>query len=84
MSQVVKADPGLTIGNPPWEKNRPMATIDRMQVQLQLLSLLGGHLMLRRSSGTDDPLETDRLAAARATASSPSGWNARIADTADR
>src|SRR6202790_662471 len=25
---------GLTIGNPPWEANRPMAKVDRLEVRL--------------------------------------------------
>jgi len=41
-----------------------------------------------RSSGADDPVETiicaSRVAAALATASSASGWKARIEETADR
>ena len=38
---------GLTIGNPPWESGRPLATIERLQIQLQLLSLLRGNVVLR-------------------------------------
>ena len=38
---------GLTIGNPPWEADRPMATIERLQVQLEWSSLLRAHLVLR-------------------------------------
>src|SRR5215471_14237633 len=30
----------LTIGNPSWEPNRPMATMDRLEVRLKLLPLL--------------------------------------------
>jgi AsmA family protein len=39
---------GLTVGNPPWEANRPMATIERLQVQLKLLPLLRGDVILPR------------------------------------
>lgn len=39
---------GLTIGNPPWESNRPLAKIERVQIQLELRSLFTGHLVLRR------------------------------------
>lgn len=38
---------GLEIGNPPWEAGRPMATIERVQIQLELSALLRGHLILR-------------------------------------
>jgi uncharacterized protein involved in outer membrane biogenesis len=38
---------GLTIGNPPWEADRPMATIERLQIQLELSSLLRAHLVLK-------------------------------------
>src|SRR5450756_2983178 len=39
---------GLTVGNPPWEANRPMAQIERLQVQLKLLPLLKGDVILPR------------------------------------
>jgi uncharacterized protein involved in outer membrane biogenesis len=39
---------GLVIGNPPWEANRPMARIDRLNVQLKLLPLLKGDIILPR------------------------------------
>jgi len=39
---------GLTVGNPPWEPDRPMLKVERVQLQLELLPLLGGHLVLRR------------------------------------
>jgi hypothetical protein len=39
---------GLTVGNPPWEPDRPMLKVERVQLQLELLPLLGGHLILRR------------------------------------
>jgi AsmA family protein len=39
---------GLTLGNPPWEANRPMAKIERLQVQLKLLPLLKGDVILPR------------------------------------
>jgi AsmA family protein len=38
---------GLTIGNPPWEPSRPLARIERLQVQIEATSLLHGHLILR-------------------------------------
>ncbi len=39
----------LTVGNPPWDSSRPLAKIERVQIQLQLLrSLLKGTLILRR------------------------------------
>jgi AsmA family protein len=40
---------GLTVGSPPWEPDRPMLKIERVQLQLDLLpSLLRGGLILRR------------------------------------
>lgn len=40
---------GLTVGNPPWEANRPMLRIERVQIQLELLpSLLHAALVLGR------------------------------------
>lgn len=39
---------GLTIGNPPWEAARPMAQVERLQVQLKLLPLLKGDVILPR------------------------------------
>jgi uncharacterized protein involved in outer membrane biogenesis len=39
---------GLTLGNPPWESNRPMAKIDRFEVHLKLLPLLKGDVILPR------------------------------------
>ncbi len=39
---------GLTLGNPPWEAARPMAQIERLQVQIKLLPLLKGDVILPR------------------------------------
>jgi AsmA family protein len=39
---------GLTLGNPQWEANRPMAKIDRLEVHLKLLPLLKGDVILPR------------------------------------
>jgi AsmA family protein len=39
---------GLTVGNPPWEASRPMAQIERLQVQIKLLPLLKGDVILPR------------------------------------
>lgn len=39
---------GLTLGNPPWEPNRPMAKIERLEVRLKLLPLLKGDVILPR------------------------------------
>jgi hypothetical protein len=39
---------GLTIGNPPWETGKPMAQVERLQVQLKLLPLLKGDVILPR------------------------------------
>jgi len=40
---------GLTVGNPPWEAERPMLKIERVQIQLELLpSLLHAALVLGR------------------------------------
>jgi uncharacterized protein involved in outer membrane biogenesis len=38
----------LTLGNPPWESARPMATVDRLEIQLKLLPLLKGDVILPR------------------------------------
>lgn len=38
---------GLSVGGPPWEPDRPVAQIERVQIQLELSSLLHGHLVLR-------------------------------------
>src|SRR5882724_2946928 len=39
---------GLTLGNPPWEANRPMAKIERLEIHLKLLPLLKGDVILPR------------------------------------
>lgn len=39
---------GLTLGNPRWEANRPLANIDRLEIQLKLLPLLKGDVILPR------------------------------------
>ena len=39
---------GLTLGNPPWEPNRPMAKIERLEIHLKLLPLLKGDVVLPR------------------------------------
>ncbi len=39
---------GLTLGNPPWEASRPMATIERLEIRLELLPLLKGEVVLPR------------------------------------
>jgi AsmA family protein len=38
----------LTLGNPPWEANRPMAKIERLEIRLKLLPLLKGDVILPR------------------------------------
>lgn len=38
----------LTLGNPPWETNRPMATVERVEIQFKLLPLLKGNVILPR------------------------------------
>ena len=38
----------LTLGNPPWESARPMATVDRLEIHLKLLPLLKGDVILPR------------------------------------
>jgi hypothetical protein len=38
----------LTLGNPPWEITRPMATVDRLEIHLKLLPLLKGDVILPR------------------------------------
>jgi uncharacterized protein involved in outer membrane biogenesis len=39
---------GLTLGNPPWEAAKPMAQIEKLQVQIKLLPLLKGDVILPR------------------------------------
>jgi AsmA family protein len=39
---------GLTVGNPPWESNRPMAKIEQLEIHLKLLPLLKGDVILPR------------------------------------
>lgn len=39
---------GLVIGNPPWEADRPMVRVERLNVQLKLLPLLTGDIILPR------------------------------------
>jgi uncharacterized protein involved in outer membrane biogenesis len=39
---------GLTLGNPPWESDRPMAKIERLQIQVKLLPLLKGDVIFPR------------------------------------
>jgi AsmA family protein len=38
----------LTLGNPPWEVDRPMAKIERLEIRLKLLPLLKGDVILPR------------------------------------
>ena len=39
---------GLSVGGPPWEPDRPVAQIERLQIQLELPSLLRGRVVLQR------------------------------------
>ncbi len=39
---------GLQVANPPWEVPRPLLQLQRLQVQVELGKLLGGHLVLKR------------------------------------
>src|SRR6266404_4837987 len=39
---------GLVLGNPPWEADRSMATIERLEIRLKLLPLLKGDVILPR------------------------------------
>jgi uncharacterized protein involved in outer membrane biogenesis len=39
---------GLILGEPPWEKSRPMATVDKVEIHLKLLPLLKGEVILPR------------------------------------
>jgi uncharacterized protein involved in outer membrane biogenesis len=38
----------LILGNPPWEANRPMAKIERLEIRVKLLPLLKGEVILPR------------------------------------
>ncbi len=37
---------GLSVGNPPWEANRPMLQVERVKIRLKLLPLLKGDVIL--------------------------------------
>jgi hypothetical protein len=37
---------GLTLGPPPWEPDRPLAKVERLEIQVKLLPLLGGRVIL--------------------------------------
>ena len=39
---------GLQIGNPPWESRHGFVQIEHLEIQLDLHSLLRGHVVLRR------------------------------------
>src|SRR5580698_4683960 len=39
---------GLRVDNPSWEISRPLLQLQRLQVQVELRSLFGGHLILRQ------------------------------------
>jgi uncharacterized protein involved in outer membrane biogenesis len=39
---------GLMLGNPPWEVERPMATVERVEIRIKLMPLLKGDLILPR------------------------------------
>jgi hypothetical protein len=39
---------GVQVANPPWEVPRPLLTLKRLQVQVELRPLFGGHLILHR------------------------------------
>jgi uncharacterized protein involved in outer membrane biogenesis len=39
---------GLTLGEPPWETSRPMATVDKVEIHVKLLPLLKGQVILPR------------------------------------
>jgi len=39
---------GLTVGGPPWEADKPVLRVGRMELQLELLPLFTGNLVFRR------------------------------------
>jgi uncharacterized protein involved in outer membrane biogenesis len=39
---------GLTVGGPPWEADKPVLRVERMELQLELLPLFTGNLVFRR------------------------------------
>jgi AsmA family protein len=57
---------GLVIGNPPWETTRPMARIEKLDVQLKLLPLLKGDVILPRLELTRPDVALRRDAQGRA------------------
>ncbi|HEV7715807.1 MAG TPA: AsmA family protein [Steroidobacteraceae bacterium] len=56
----------LTIGNPPWEPARPMATVKQLSVTLQLLPLLKGAVVLPRVVIKEPDVYLHREASGRA------------------
>src|SRR5690349_423697 len=57
---------GLTVGNPPWEAAKPMAQIERLQVQMKLLPLLKGAVILPRVEVIHPKVYLHREASGRA------------------
>jgi hypothetical protein len=57
---------GLTVGNPPWEKAKPMLQVQRAQVQLKWLPLLKGDVILPRVELTRPSVRLHRDASGRA------------------
>ncbi|WP_129774481.1 AsmA family protein [Peristeroidobacter soli] len=57
---------GLVIGNPPWEADRPMARIDRLNVQIKLLPLFIGDIILPRVELVEPEVYLHRDAQGRA------------------
>jgi len=69
---------GLTLGNPSWEANRPMARIERLEIHLKLLPLLKGDVILPRVAllKPDVYLHQDRAGRANWTFESKAPTNA--------
>jgi len=71
----------VTLGNPPWEPQRPMAKIERLYLKLRLLPLLRGALVLTRVEALhpDIDLHRDRTGRANWTFANEAPSNERAA-----
>jgi uncharacterized protein involved in outer membrane biogenesis len=57
---------GLRVANPPWEAQRPLLQLQKLEVQVDLRALLRGHLVLRRVAIEQPDLYLHQEASGRA------------------
>src|SRR5580698_9234836 len=57
---------GLRVDNPSWEISRPLLQVQRLQVQVELWPLFGGHLILRQVALDQPDLYLHQEASGRA------------------